>query len=724
MDEPTQSLADMIHDAGNPQSEVDKRRRAVERGAIYDLVYGAVEDSISKVLHFNRYAQTCILNHNISKSDLRTQHRIRNPVASMTARQNLAKERREKIDLARQLDMERKLRDRQERIKKEQVGREIELLRKEQETVKQRRELRSFEDARKEVSENMEQVRAKTRKETEETVKRRMDEVDRERLKIQEGERSRAASDLALKRRLTKVEEMFMIKTLKFVKVRLSELSSSNSKLTDAQTHFRAWRGILIKNSESLKRIIMMQNWKLLNSTISQWHTSFDNRVRHREREQLARELQRQNELGLKVQRFNHHRVISKVFLAWGVYTRLEVENKALRRQHEGRKRMAETFLERTKGKIQEDSEKETETQVQVAEQRYMKKPTLVNSDAPTIKLQDTQCLQIIPTQSPHTESEEVAAFLPLAKNSIHPPPPKEQSSARKLRPLRTQHDLDLLQKMVQREKERQDRKLHAETRRWEKDQSLALVRQQEQLLKLQEEEQERQRVILAKRIEREERELADCERVKAKERQLMCIQQAKDHYLVHLKRHCGLAVLKRIVQVTKIEKKKAVKFQESRAFRLFWKSWKEAVKAKKDARKQQANAFYSLKLKQRTLLVWRACQQAHINELQEAYNLHQKALLRHMIKRWLPHSEKLKSARIVFEAFENAKAESFASPRILKRAFEAWQEFIKQKKDDKWRQFRRDMMRERVKDLLKSSTLEETMHNVHLLDQPLPESA
>ncbi|KAJ3384816.1 hypothetical protein HDU92_003415 [Lobulomyces angularis] len=439
---------------------------------------------------------------------------------------------------------------------------------------------------------------------------------------------------------------------------------------------FSAWRDYTRAINSKSKQIEVVKNWKLLNANWNKWKSKIKKLNLMRLELEKKEALRTDRENLIKAMRFYRVNTISKAFVQWIAWNKFQKQERLLILQHRDRTTKIADYLKKLESKHHQESFESVKITSPASADKLnvdkISKPTRT-SDAKSLFVQESVSnfdknkspdivekldeifflkneKDIVKTKikfqdvlSNKNHTEEKNNEVTLAKVATKKKPTKS---------LRSKKDIELINRMETREKDRIERQAKIEEIKKIKAEEAERIRQEKFEMTQKQQELEK-KIIFEQKLElkRLARQAAE-EEEKKKRIQREKLNLAKQHYASQLERYC-------------IFKKKYVDYQ-----------------------------------------------------LKKAKELKRKATLNSALKVWRPKAILFSDMRLKHENEMYFKVEKIYIKYLRIRMFEKWKLFIVETKDLRYREFRKKQMRDRVKELLMKSRFEQVLENERIDNQ------
>ncbi|KAJ3242473.1 hypothetical protein HDU81_003180 [Chytriomyces hyalinus] len=465
--------------------------------------------------------------------------------------------------------------------------------------------------------------------------------------------------------------------------------------------------------------------------------------------EQLAAAMKKNHENHVKADRHFRITTISKVYLAWHTWHKIEMENKKLLQRHQERSQKMKEFLVALEKDVSEARrEKKCElscsspTKIQASEVSHPTPHVTVSStgvfcesNASLLKIRRTKLKEISfknesrpqgakpdDPASRHATPRLAAPHHATAYPAAPPPPvapAAEQTTSLKeaVQPLTVKKAKikslkapDILEQMKQREVERLERKNAAEEKRKAREAEIRAEKEAVEQQKRDAEEAERKRFMSQKLEKRRLAKLAEDEKLKEKEKRLLSLAKANAHNQKRLTKTQGILPWKILVTLHKQDEQLAVTFRQKWDMRDPLLQWRRKLELKRQQREHAAKCLYDQK---QALNAWNVFRSRFIAQTE----LEKKAALfnDHQLRKQVLGSWRQKTKESIFDKLQAEREKEIAADKLAmrlmpKRILRKWFAITREIKEERWREWRRQQLRSRIKEMLSASTFEEKL--------------
>ncbi|KAJ3053408.1 hypothetical protein HK097_004352 [Rhizophlyctis rosea] len=675
------------------------------------------------------------------------------PRITMQARQNLARERRELMEKKRMIERESKIRDREDRMAFELRRRELEESRT-QRKVKEKwmmdvavrtakmdleRRLEGRKGGEKgfgglvgEKPSDPEPLNNGSQQKDEDSSKNHAEQPTQEDESIIRAREARAA----------KAEEMYL-----------------KGRFKSLKKHFNAWSKTVSDTRLRIGKFHVIKSFRLQTRTISLWRRNHQKRVAKREALALQTRLKQDQERLLRALRFSRSTTMSKAFVSWWGWSRTQREERLLKKQHEDRAKQMRIFLSRLEAKRMRDTESSkpveeppspqpvlppfiAEKAKAIKERVYgvhfdplpLSPPPLstviVESDAAQVE-DSPKGVDVISKEEEEKkeageeqggqgviEEREVMRVPPL-KLELRVIPGVGVKKIRSGRSGRSETDRVLIENMEKREAERKERRRVLEEKRRQKELEKEAAQKAADLARLEAEAAAKAALALERKFleQQQAAHLALLASQKAHHQSL--VAKAKSHYTNSLLRRQGLEPLKKLVEKHKKEFNKGEEWRRMVMGRRHLRVWRAEVERRWGVREWDAGRWGRERCKRRFWRIWKEKLQTNFHTQTHASHHHIQTTKRYIFSIWLHSALEKRRKREEHERRMEELADGLALRLVPKRYLRLWKTYVKNQKEEKWREYRKQVLRDRVKELLVHSRFEAKLQVESITNQP-----
>ncbi|KAI8995063.1 hypothetical protein BC832DRAFT_596186 [Gaertneriomyces semiglobifer] len=492
-------------------------------------------------------------------------------------------------------------------------------------------------------------------------------------------------------------------------------------KLQALRRLWTAWLGHATAGKSARERFQLLRYWRLKNRVWRTWRTAQRRREHDRELQEAEARLRMEQAANIKALRHWRACLLSKSFLAWTCFVRKEAEDRALRRKHEERARRMQEFLAQVATLQLEEEAQPIPSRAPPPEDAIKNKSTekVVDDEMPAVAAPTSEAV------SPRVRDNDLDDLKALNRkgasggNTRHSDRPpvlnggtRGTTSTTRNKPLRTPQDEKLIRQMEQREAERKERRRLLEERKRRREQEIQERREREAREKEEAEERERKRLVEA----RKELERAVAAAEEAKRRRREQVRQLADAFV---KKRLQQLILFRWMESVQQQKACRRKADCQRAKSVFH-IWLRHTATKLEKQNTEASMWRTQRMLRGSWDVWKKYTSLlHAREA-ETIRHWQVRVKRALWRTWVAHYQRVRTARLIKERHDELKADALARRVIPRRCLRIWREYVAAEKEAKWRQFRKEVLRNRVKELLHHSSFETSLQHETIIGQEL----
>ncbi|KAI8907927.1 hypothetical protein EDD86DRAFT_208506 [Gorgonomyces haynaldii] len=442
---------------------------------------------------------------------------------------------------------------------------------------------------------------------------------------------------------------------------------------------FLGWKSITKQFETDLLDIQALRHWKSLNQCFVKWKHRQSTRIHKREqamRENEQRHIQQQWTRALRHDRL--HR-ISQAFIQWRCYILKEKEERLQRERQLERERQMQAFLLKLEQKHQQF----------VSQSLDPERATTARTHAPSSQKSDIRST----TDTPSTDTSKT-------------PAKREQKESKWVKQMKEREHQRLLKKQqletLKRERLEQE-KLAEEKKRMEEQERLREER--EQLMK------ERLRIEEQARMLLEEKER---ERQKLQEKMTLAVENRT----VALKRDYGMRPWLQFIREMREREQEAVLLYNKSLKKRSYAAMKTKIQQKVSRMEQMALKHY----KKQHLITHLASMHNRYTQILALFHASDRLYTRNCLKAAFQKYRAIyivtREQRMERERIGTEKADQLSKKLVPKRVLRIWRQFVQETKEEKWREYRRECMRQSVKGMLLHSTFEHHLETTHSWDR------
>ncbi|KAJ3148722.1 hypothetical protein HDU89_004572 [Geranomyces variabilis] len=463
-----------------------------------------------------------------------------------------------------------------------------------------------------------------------------------------------------------------------------AEALYSIARLKTLKAHVSAWHKRVCDQKDVMEELQVASRWRLLNRTMQAWADARRRPARiYRAAAEVARQLKHAQETALRAVRFHRATLLSKAFVGWTAWTRIEQETRRTRIQHEERAARMKEVLSRLTKK-QELIEHVNEKRVQAILVEATEAP------GPTVELAEGHAQPTEPTTASTIAVSTDNKDAEKAQAVAEPEPSKVKRKPRG--PYRTARDQQLITEMEKRQQERQERRAALQAAREQHQKELAEAKAREEAEAIQREHDEKIRL----RNERKALEAAHQAARAAAQALAAKIDAFRAKWILH-------GVLGAWIIFRRGEESRADAFWTAKWARAWCSAWR----ARCEAREEAATVHWTTAARIKFWTIWQKARRRSEARKISAEERCVKLARRFWLSKWRAAYMQASTRRIAREAVADARADVLAQRLVPKRYFRDWRAYVLAEKERKWREYRKQVLRDRVKEILHNSHFE-----------------
>ncbi|KAI8823527.1 uncharacterized protein EV422DRAFT_618381 [Fimicolochytrium jonesii] len=495
-------------------------------------------------------------------------------------------------------------------------------------------------------------------------------------------------------------------KRLEYGRWRADELYSLK-RLKMLKTFLAAWCQLVVDHQRSFQQCQIVRRWRLLNGMWQAWKAARRARVHKRAAEEFARQLKHAQETATMAANFHASRQKSKAFLAWAAWARMEKEARTLRRQHEERaKQMKELLLKVEKRRKLEAEVEQKRVETVVADLKSMaegagRNEARVVADGaaemgtPVVD-EAVQTEAALNSASDRPVEDDAASITETGHaHTVAKPRPIAKPALKPRLPIRSVKDQQMIDAMEAR---------HA-TRRLKREQ-LALAREahaaEQAAARAAAEAETLRQAEAEKERARAERKALE-EAAAARKAQ---IEAVNDMIRRFRERWCVRGVWRAWVGL----REEGVRCADGMWQKRWVKRWRERWEARVKERWERACKLHRGRCVADMWRRWKMTRSARMESTQLAIKQSLVSAEQRGFQRWRDAFHIARKRRIAAEQAAYAKADNMAQRLVPKRYMRMWRAYVAGEKEQKWREYRKEVLRSRVKEILAHSRFEATL--------------
>ncbi|KAI9204382.1 uncharacterized protein BJ171DRAFT_106004 [Polychytrium aggregatum] len=513
----------------------------------------------------------------------------------------------------------------------------------------------------------------------------------------------------------------------------------------------RAWTRATAETHDRLTKFLTISNWRAKNRLFSVWLVRLKKLHIDREAKRQEALLKAENESLIKALRHHRRTLISKYFVCWVAWIESQKHEQELQRQHKERLKRMKDLLQTLEAQHNAAEEAHQDHANEMAEGRDCCRqgdgsdgasangPRSIRESMESSTTQDRAALgypastsssrmlddpetvesqmvrndgdELIISTCPTQDATEVSRA--ESRSTTGPRVPLVRSVRKpteKFKITRSKHDERLLRKMEERDRERKERLQAAEERRLERERKQRVAEEEEKRKMEEAEREERRQMLLEKKRQLEEEQKREAEKLARRREFARLLQAAQAHHQQSQIKYFGVLPWKRLVCALREQMIDAQRHRDVSMVKSAFTLWLTRLEARQRQEQDRAVKHHRTMALRQCLELWneRYCaiysmrQGAHVHAIQH----HQ----RRAFADWKVAYVRTSTSRLEVEREKEARADKVAQRIVSKRCLRRWRSFVSESKEEKWREFRRQMLRERVHEILSSSRLEEVL--------------
>ena len=182
------------------------------------------------------------------------------------------------------------------------------------------------------------------------------------------------------------------------------------------------------------------------------------------------------------------------------------------------------------------------------------------------------------------------------------------------------------------------------------------------------------------------------------KERMIILNQKAKEHYNAHLLKRRGMNPLKRWLDLIDQDRKIVDYLRIRNLKKNALKKWAGRLVSLQQEREQRANVFLQKRLKVEYWNRYFCVLRSKREDLSSAKSIWDTKSLKISILQWKESRNSRLLEHLQEEKRKNAIADQFACKCVPRRCIQRWRDFVVEEKNLRWKEHRKQMLRESVK--------------------------
>ncbi|XJO74544.1 hypothetical protein BDV3_005350 [Batrachochytrium dendrobatidis] len=618
--------------------------------------------------------------HKTPKSSSSRNHQeftaFRNPQLSITARQDLVKERKRLMDMKRHDEIQQKL-----ALKQQQLQHALELQHQAARKAIVDKEVVSRMQREHQIHRNLDHAITE------------MDHIHQAQITLMD-ESINHDAELAIKEAKKKIiaEKHCDAIVSKRIDTMIAKRNMRLMRTLSKKRILSEWKRMRETITEYIVVINTKQAWRIQVTSFSRWINTYKSQCAKRHQRALRESLAHQQQLVCKAVRFDRSRCLSKAFLAFKLGTELYREDRRMQEIHIQRAVQMQQFLAQLNKRHQQNTSSIDNSQPSNKICLYHEHRHDTVADITRDRTNKVDSSELGAAALPIVSSQNDAI---LACGRVNRPP----------KPIkRIQMDTRFIQAMEKRQAERDQRRNEASIKLAEQKQKKELEKARiEQERQDQEEKERHQMIQLKKQAEHESRQ--KLEQIEASRQKIQKqYQHAKKHHIQSIQAFYGLKPWQKYIQVIRQQEKEAAMhynrmLQQQVMWRLVHRMGERIAK-----REQRAVQMYHTHSKRSILHRWIQAKNQVFNMKAKAVQRSQQCAQKVMLTRWIAAWRKA----VIKHNMEQVRlcqiADGMAKRVVPRRVLYRWQEFVQEQKDERWRVYRRSQLQARVQSILQES--------------------
>ncbi|KAI8607056.1 hypothetical protein BC830DRAFT_1087275 [Chytriomyces sp. MP71] len=341
-----------------------------------------------------------------------------------------------------------------------------------------------------------------------------------------------------------------------------------------------------------------------------------------------------------------------------------------------------------------------------------------------TLKIRKTKLKEIIHTSPIKIETPEVPVVTQVTavaqaaeqndfdqKASVHRHPLKSPSKKPDIKSLKSHNAI--VDKMKKREAERRERRADAESRRKEREAALQAQKEAEEKARIEGEESERKKFLEQKKEERrlaQQVDIAEQEKERQRTRRIQLHQKAAMHNCKRIMKAIGWMPWKVFVACHRQDIVLASEFRQKWDLLSKLLQWRKKLARKRTEVEMIAIHFYQSKLLRKAWTSLREKKVALGERLANAIHFSRESQKKCFQKVWYQKTKESIFYRYQLERERELAADALAAKLAPRRFLRKWHAITSEQKEGRWREWRRNQLRSRIKEMLTTSTFEEKL--------------
>ncbi|ORX51855.1 hypothetical protein BCR36DRAFT_325390 [Piromyces finnis] len=487
------------------------------------------------------------------------------------------------------------------------------------------------------------------------------------------------------------------------------------------KVHLKAWYLLIVNDNYKCKTFQEKKNWKLKNYIFSSWMKNFKKSKNQRELMEEAENYKKEQIKMIKATKFWMQNTKSKCFAAWTIFSQIKKQENQIKEQHKHRVQKMNEFLSIAKQRLQEKQNQEEELKINhltkiinqdkdmseklskitkeitasnINKLSLMESPT-ISSSSNTLKISNK-------TNIPTTTVNKNKSISNVKKS-------RTTSSMRNFKatkPRITKADIKFCEEMEKRNQAILERKRQSEQRRKEREEKLRKQKEEEERKREEERKLEIKRERQRKLEEKKKAKMEQIEKEKQREKFLRDVAKAKKHYQQYLLSRYGLQPWKKYSLMVKKDKQESQKFYQNELKKQFFVIWHNKILEKQKENEYLAITYHKKKCLKKYFSIYFDVYQGHLAVQENCDEFYLMNLIVSSWKCWIRQHRKKQEEEMQKQKVLEEVADNYAKSYVPKRFLRKWIAYYRNKKDEQWREYRKELLRGKVKEWLSHSNL------------------
>ncbi|KAG4104145.1 hypothetical protein H8356DRAFT_1640010 [Neocallimastix lanati (nom. inval.)] len=521
------------------------------------------------------------------------------------------------------------------------------------------------------------------------------------------------------------------------------------------KVHLKAWYLLTVNDKYKCNNFQEKNKWKIKNYIFSTWIKAYKKSKNQRELIQEAENYKNEQIKLIKAIKFWMQTTKSKCFVAWTIFSQVKKQEDQIKEQHKTRVKKMNEFLNREKKRLVEKQNQENELKMsQLIEIMNQEKDLSLNLLQTSNKNKSSFSTSLNKKEKENEKKNEVLSSLSLSSSPLKDKPSEETATIsstksieeatltsltksisneealikptsnikynkkknslltssirnfKSTKPRITKADKKFCEEMEKRNQQILERKRQSEQRRKEKEEKLKKQKEEEARKKEEEIQIELQRERQRRLEEKKKAKLEQIEKEKRREKFLSDNAKAKEHYNKVLILYYGLYPWKQYSWMIKKDNQDAEQMYQIKIKKQFFHQWHKHILDKQSKDENQAIMFYRKKCLKKFFTQYYDFYQEYLMVLDSCDELYCINLMKLVWRQWYKKHEEIQEIERENQEKLEKIADNYAKKYIPKRFLRKWIIYYRNKKDEQWREYRKELLRGKVKEWLSHSTL------------------